>query len=399
MAIVDRFRYVADVQSESGEPLGRLTVDPDWEPAVQWAHLQAVRQGELPPLMRCSSARVEPVWHAECGEPRVDGIRVAFDRDHRDDERSPSFVIPQAYFRSAVEVGSAVMVEEGKLQDGQRFLYEVNAFPRPRPAADLRRPSDSDFTVEEIVQPLPLESASLEATLQGAKRINGPGWSDIDVPLFIPESVIAEAKELARQAGEVESGGVLIGKLFRDAAGSELFSVVTAFIAAAHAKAETARLTFTADTWAAVKAAVDLRGQDELLLGWAHSHPFWCKSCPEERRRDCTLLRPFFSTHDVALHRAVFSGPFHVALLLSDLGADDLACDVFGWRYGMVTHRGYYMTGVAASEGADPREAAPRRSHESEPLQPGSGAVESGAVCDTEGCDRPEQTRQRLAAR
>ncbi|MGD2218223.1 MAG: hypothetical protein PVJ64_15805, partial [Gemmatimonadales bacterium] len=261
MAIVDGFRYVADVRSESGEPLGQLPMDPDWEPAVQWAHFQAIRQGSLPPLMRCSSARVEPVWHPEYGEPHVDGIRVAFDRDGQDDERSLSFVIPKAYFRPAVEVGSSVLVEKGKLEDGQRFLYEVSAFPRPRIAAHEQRPSEPSFTVEEIARPLPLAAASLEATLKGAKRIDGPAWSDGDLPLFIPASVVAEAKELARQSGEVESGGVLIGKLFRDAGRDELFSAVTAFIAAPHAKAESTRLTFTADTWAAVSAAVDLRGQ------------------------------------------------------------------------------------------------------------------------------------------
>jgi hypothetical protein len=101
----------------------------------------------------------------------------------------------------------------------------------------------------------------------------------------------------------------------------------------------------------------------------------------------------------LCLHRAVFSGPFHIALLLSDLGDDDLACDVFGWRYGMVMHRGYYLTGVAASDRDDLREAAPERSYESEPSGPGYGALETGAVCDTEGCDRSEQTRQRLSAR
>lgn len=393
MAIVDGYRYVADVRSESGDPLGQLPMDPDWEPAVQWAHFQAIRQGELPPLVRCSSARVDPVWHSEYGQPRVDGIRIAFDRDHQDDKRSLSLLIPQAYFRAAVEAGSSVLVEEGKLEDGQRFLYEVSAFPRPRSAPDKQSPGDQDFTVEEIAQPLPLGSASLEATLAGAKRINGPGWSDSDVPLFIPEGVITEAKQLARQAGDVESGGVLIGKLFRDAGSSELFSVVTAFIAAPHAVAETTRLTFTADTWAAVSAAVNLRGQDEILLGWAHSHPFWCKSCPEERRRDCPLLRPFFSAHDVALHRAVFFGPFHIAVLLSDLGDDDLACDVFGWRYGMVAHRGYYLTGVESSGGDEQNEAAPGRSNESRTFDAGYGAVETGALHGTEGCHRTEQNR------
>ncbi|NIN71010.1 MAG: hypothetical protein GTO46_03550 [Gemmatimonadetes bacterium] len=393
MAIVDEFRYVADVRSESGEPLGQLPMDPDWEPAVQWVHFQAIRQGSLPPLMRCSSARVEPVWHLEYGEPRVDGIRVVFDCEDGDDEALLAFEIPSAYFRSAVEVGSSVLVEEGKLEDGQRFLYEVSAFPQPRFAAGEQRPAERGFTVEEIARPLPLAAASLEATLQGAKRIDGPAWSDGDLPLFIPAGVIAEAKELARQSGEVESGGVLIGKLFRDAGGDELFSAVTAFIAAPHAKAEATRLTFTADTWAAVSAAVDLRGQDEILLGWAHSHPFWCKSCPEERRRDCPLLRPFFSAHDVALHRAVFSGPFHIALLLSDLGEDDLVCDVFGWRYGMVMHRGYYLTGAEKDDHDELQNAAspPVRASESPDLI--HCPVETGAVCDIEACDQTDKTR------
>ncbi len=393
MAIVDGYRYVADMRSDSGDPLGQLPMDPDWEPAVQWAYFQAIRQGKLPPLMRCASARVEPVWHSEYGQPRVEGIRIAFDRDDQEDDRSLSFLIPQAYFRPAVEAGSSVLVEEGKLEDGQRFLYEVSAFPRPRSAADKQSASDHGFTVEEIAQPLPLGSASLEAALAGAKRINGPGWSDSDVPLFIPDGVIAEAKQLAQQARGVESGGVLIGKLFRDARSSELFSVVTAFIAAPHAVAETTRLTFTADTWAAVSAAVNLRGQDEILLGWAHSHPFWCKSCPEERRRECPLLRPFFSAHDVALHRAVFFGPFHIAVLLSDLGDDDLACDVFGWRHGMVVHRGFYLTGVESSEGDEQEEAAPGRSNESGTVDAGYGAVETSALRGSEGCHRTEQNR------
>jgi len=392
MAIVDGFRYVADARSESGDPLGQLPVDPDWEPAVQWAHFQAVRQGHLPPLLRCSSACVEPVWHPEHGQPRVDGVQVAFDRGDQDDEGLLSFPIPQAYFRPAVELGSSVLVEEGKLHEGQRFLYEVSAFPRPRSRADEQRPDDRGFTIEEIDRPLPLESASLEATLQDARRINDPGWCDGDLPLFIPERVVAEAKELARQARDVESGGVLIGKLFRDTAGDELFSVVTAFIAAPHARAESTRLTFTADTWAAVSAAVDLRGQEEILLGWAHSHPFWCRSCPEERRRDCPLLRPFFSAHDVALHRAVFSGPFHIAMLLSDLGDDDLACDVFGWRYGMVAHRGYYLTGAATNDGDELQDAAPQRAPAVERSAPVRGAIETGAACSIEACERTDRT-------
>jgi hypothetical protein len=174
------------------------------------------------------------------------------------------------------------------------------------------------------------------------------------MPVFIPERVIHEAKALARGAGDIETGGVLIGRLYRDSESTEIFSAITAFIPARHTVADRSRLTFTADTWAAVRAAVDLRGEDEMLLGWIHSHPFWCRSCPQERRQLCPLMRPFFSRDDIALHRTVFPAAFNIAVLLSDFGESDLRCDVFGWRFGMVMSRDYYLTGPAATACAPP---------------------------------------------
>jgi hypothetical protein len=383
MAIVDRYRYVADAISQSGDPLGQLHLAPDWEPAVQCAYFRAVRKGKAPPLMRCTAARVEPIWDSESGAPLVEAVRISFDDG---DGPSLSYEVPKSYLRPAVEKGAAVLVEQGKLEAGDRFLFELNAFPR-QPDAEADRSHDRGFTVEEIVRPLPLVEASLEASIQDAERVNGHAWSDGDMPLFIPERVIVEAVQLAREAGDVESGGVLIGRLCRDEDSDEVFSVVTAFIPAPHAVAERARLTFTADTWAAVRAAVELRRQDEMLLGWAHSHPFWCKSCPEERRRDCALLRPFFSADDVALHRTVFPGPYHTAVLLSDLGEADFAVDAFGWRHGLVVPRGYYLTGASevASEQA-----------ESGALQPAlvdeDGGADRSAACEA----KPEQVRQNV---
>ena len=61
-------------------------------------------------------------------------------------------------------------------------------------------------------------------------------------------------------------------------------------------------------------------------------------------------MQPFFSRDDIALHRTVFPGAFNIAVLLSDLGDPDFRCDVFGWRFGMMMSRGYYLTGSNVTE-------------------------------------------------
>lgn len=398
MSLTDRYRYVADITNLDGEPIAQLPVQPDWEAAVQWAHFRAVRRGQKPPLMRALSATVKPVWDHDHGEPRVSAFHVLLDDAvSQADGTSPdaealAFTIPRTYLGAEVERCSSRLVKEGKLLDGQRFLYQLSAFQKQEAAPCEEAVQTPRFHVENVTQPLPLGNASLAAHIDRAAKQESPidpavdtSAPGADMPVFIPERVINEAKALARDAGDIETGGVLIGRLFRDSESTEVFSAITAFIPARHTVADRSRLTFTAETWAAVRAAVDLRGEDEMLLGWIHSHPFWCRSCPHERRQLCPLMRPFFSRDDIALHRTVFPGAFNIAVLLSDFGEPDLSCDVFGWRFGMVMSRDYYLTGPAATEYAPPAPSVrPALSGSETVLARTGGAV--GTKPDSERC-------------
>ncbi len=250
------------------------------------------------------------------------------------------------------------------LAAGERFFFEVCAFPDPELARGAERAGDDGFSGAEIPQPLPLVADSLESWLRGARRCGDPAASDADMPVFIPARVIAEAKQLARQAGDVEWGGVLLGRLYRDTASPEIFCQVTALIPAQHTLATPTRLTFTAATWAAARAAIDLRSEVEVVAGFLHKHPWWCRDCPALNRQDCPLRKPFFSRDDVALMRAMFARPFSIAVLLTDLGEADLRCDLFGWRDGLVTARGYHMFGDVTPRGGD-------------------GATDGDPVCDS----------------
>jgi proteasome lid subunit RPN8/RPN11 len=169
-------------------------------------------------------------------------------------------------------------------------------------------------------------------------------WREQDFPVLIPRTVLQECTAHSRTAGDVETGGVLVGNLHRDTDTHDIFACVTAEIRAEHTRADQTSLLFTAQTWADVDAALALRRQEEVMLGWWHSHPHFCRTCPPERQRSCVYSRPFFSEADRSVHRTVFPRGYSVALLLSWLGDDEPSCDLFGWQHAGIGMRGFMIT-------------------------------------------------------
>jgi hypothetical protein len=337
------YTYTLDFYRGDGTALGQRALEPDWTPALEWVHFEGIREGRLPAVMAVNRApgacRVEPVWHPQSGQPYVSGFRVVLSANGYG---TVSRQIPRTYLRGPALQVAAAFVDQGLLQTGETFRYLVSAFagPRTTPAPDL---TGNGFAVEEIAQPLPLRSASLETFLTGAVPAGGEHVTG-DFPVFVRQVVLDEALELSRHAGDVETGGVLVGLLHHDSSVPEVFAEVTAQIAAPHTEAAATKLTFTPDTWAAVRAALALRKEGELMIGWWHHHPDFCKlrNCPEEKRRVCTASSAFFSAEDVALHTALFARGYNTALLISDSAASGLTTSAFGWRQGMVTTRGFY---------------------------------------------------------
>lgn len=344
------YTYAIDFHREDGTAICQIAVEPEWMPALEWVHFEGIRAGVLPPSMVANLAggayRVDPVWHPTAGQPRVSGFRITVPANGAS---AVSRQIPTAYLRGVVEQASAVFVEKGVLQTGETFRYVVSAF-----ASTARAPHAAglDFTVEEIPQPLPLNESALETFLCGAMRPDSQ-HVDGDLPVFIPQAVLEETKELARLAGDVETGGVLVGFLHHDAGIPEIFVEVTAQIGALHTEAASTKLTFTPDTWAAVRAALALRKRGEVMVGWWHYHPDFCRlrNCPLENRLRCTAASAFFSGEDVALHTALFARAYNTALLISDSAATGLNAALFGWRQGMVKARGFYTTGGDTDDG------------------------------------------------
>ena len=338
------YTFMLDLYRQDGRPVGQSLLDPDWTPALEWLHFEGIREGRLPPLMAVNLApgsyQVEPVWHPQCGQPRVSGFRVTLPANGSGEIARD---IPITYVRGAAERASAVLVEKGLLQRGDTFQYVVSAFADP-PQVRAAQTLTADFSVEDVVQPLPLRESSMAALLPAEVDSRGKHTAG-DVAVFVQQTVVDEALALAERAGDVETGGILVGFLHRDASIPDIFVEVTAQIAAPHTNAATTKLTFTPDTWTAVRAALALRKRGELMVGWWHYHPDFCRlrECPEEKRRQCTASSAFFSSEDVALHTALFARAYNTALLISDSAATGLTASLFGWRQGMVAARGFYI--------------------------------------------------------
>jgi hypothetical protein len=339
-----RYQYALELLKEDGTPLGRITAEVDWAPAMEWVHLRGIRQGILPAVMPAGSALVEPIWSDKLGEPYLAGFRCTVRGDKNG--KSSSGTIPLSYVQELARRASTHFVESGRLKPGEYFRYLVQAFPGKAEPASAPAGA-ARFSVEEITQPLPLCETPHRDLFREAVAMAPP--NEHDMPVFIPRQVLEEISSLTRQAGPTETGGVLIGRLHRDTDTPEIALEITAQITARHTRRALTKLTFTADTWAAVDAAIALRKGHELYCGWWHCHNYLqetCKDCEKRKRGACAASANFMSKEDCALHRTVFPRAFSVALVMSDGPCAGLSWELFGWRYGLVAPRGLHVLGA-----------------------------------------------------
>jgi hypothetical protein len=335
-------QYVLELLDMAGAPLTEVRVTTDWEPARQCVRLAALRQHKVLPDEVTTTA-IQPLWHSTVGQPYVSGFRVSLNADGR---LALWVDFPITYWKEAAQQASAPMVEEGRLRSGEDFLYQVAAYPFEADRSERRAHL---FTVEEAQAPLPCQEGRLAEHLRRSVPV-GLATSH-DMPVLIGPEVLEETDLLKEAAGSRESGGILIGHLYRDGTVPELFAEVTAQIPARYAPAEEMRLTFTPETWTDVQAAIELRAGGEMRLGWWHSHPrrHWSKSdgpaCAASKG-----TAEFFSADDRLLHRAVFPAAYSIGLVVADthLGGElwTTSWAAYGWRFGSIERRGFYLAGV-----------------------------------------------------
>lgn len=332
-----RYCYFADVSRANGkDSLGQFRLDLDLEPVAECGRFAAMRRWSDAALALEAELRIQPLWHTEVGAPYVGGLRVTARQTSLPEV---SVEIPTAYFKpTAMRIADA-LVRQRKLEPGELFTYAVLAFPE---AVGAQGANPLGF--EEVPVPVSLAPGSLAEEL--ARSVSIGTVDGALLPAFVPQRVIDEVVASTEQAQDLEVGAVLIGNLHRDAASGELFLKVSAQIPARHALSESAKLSFTADTWAAVQAALELRQSGEQWVGFFHNHParYWCtKECAAEARQQCALNTPFFSRADCDLHRVAFVKAHCVALLVTNTFFG-MKLTMYGWDRAQIVQRGFHIT-------------------------------------------------------
>jgi proteasome lid subunit RPN8/RPN11 len=316
------FQFYAELESPVGERLRDVRLDVDWIPALRWAVFEQAVRNEPPAAKRVARPRIEPLWSPDGEPPYIRGVTI-----HSVESGADPVEFPLTYFFGAVTAASAGLVDSGELQPGQEFDYRIYALSGGR----------NEDSLESTAEISPVDDAPAIVRRELATVTNGGAETTVAgrMPIVFSERVLAEATELAASADDVETGGILVGKLCRDPDGT-VFSLVTAQIPAEHTSSTQHSLRFTPETWVSVDAAVRLRNHDETTLGWWHSHPFFCRKCTPLQRAACPFSKPTFSAADRDVHREVFQQPWNVALLLSFLGQPSPSLDVFAWNRGQI---------------------------------------------------------------
>jgi hypothetical protein len=329
------YQFVLEIFDANGTALGSDPFVPDWVPAREWARFEAIRLQKVPP-MTATAVDFEPIWEDRARGPYVRGMRGCI---RCGDGQTFSVDFPKTYFHQDARSASTRYVSAGRLRDGDVFYFKVMAFAVSAPGSDT-----STATIEEIPQPVEILDTPI-AQFRANSVAVGPSV-DGDAPVFLSSEALNQAKEMCAAAGDVEVGGILLGRLHRDTLDRELvFIEITAQVPAEHTVQQFTKLTFTAQTWAAARAAMRLRDRGEQFCGWIHLHPDFCRvrQCDAAKREKCELAGIFFSSADCALHRTVFCLPQHLGLLISDRNGS-LVPAVFGWRRGLIVQRAFHVT-------------------------------------------------------
>ena len=98
-----------------------------------------------------------------------------------------------------------------------------------------------------------------------------------------------------------EVGGVLVGQWCTDEETGEEFVIVKHALPARHTRHGSVYLTFTQDSLVDLHDQIEKRFEDEIIVGWYHTHP---------------RMGIFLSHYDTWLHNNFFPEPWQVALVV-----------------------------------------------------------------------------------
>jgi proteasome lid subunit RPN8/RPN11 len=132
--------------------------------------------------------------------------------------------------------------------------------------------------------------------LRGARQV-GTLYRDGTV-VVIREAVLEAILEFSEQDLTRERGGFLLGAAYGE---EPRYVVIRHFHPALEAQGSLASLTFTHESWAALRRQIETNFVGEEVVGWQHTHPG---------------MGVFLSSYDLFIQRNFFAQPWQTALVV-----------------------------------------------------------------------------------
>lgn len=157
------------------------------------------------------------------------------------------------------------------------------------------------FRIRKVEDPPPPP-----AVLDDFPIVAGAGDRAAFVKVLIPERLHADLLASRPFSSELEEGGFLAGRVYRDREHEGTYILeLTAALEAEHTGASLLQFTYTGDSFTALRRALRENRPGDLLLGWFHTHLF-----PASEAMGLSSI-------DLELHFTTFRQPWQLAGLIN----------------------------------------------------------------------------------
>ncbi len=243
------------------------------------------------------------------------------------------------------------LVEQGVLQPGEQFFFELETARKPpQPAFD---------PFDDILGPTVKRSrvhylqVALAPLLKDARAVNEPDKANFTA--FYTEDALQKAEAFSRQGAkddpDFESGAVLAGPICTCPDSGEFFVVVCDILEVTDADQTLVSLEYSPHSWAKIQTAVRARQQEApalRILGQAHGHNFLpnegklCEEC--HSKEVCDVDNLFVSQDDKNWTKAVFSQqPWQLCHIFGLTARADRINALFGLHDARLLRRGFHV--------------------------------------------------------
>jgi len=187
---------------------------------------------------------------------------------------------------------------------------------------------DPEIEISSAQSPEPLKCPRPGPPLAVVGEVGAPvgEWA-----IFLHLEAIGAIVDSLPGQGQVEVGGLLVGRECEDEAG--VYLLVAGAIPARQARSTSVSVTFTHETWNQLSAEKASCYPDQAIVGWYHTHPG---------------LGVFLSERDLFIHRNFFADSTHIAVVIDP---SKFAWGIFYWQdLDLVAAPGCYIYGKPAAK-------------------------------------------------